>query len=566
MLNKMNFENIFLKRYNAYFFFFGIGFIVYFNSLFGAFLWDDTIQIVNNHLVHSFFNLPLFFSNNNILTGSFYRPLQISFLSFLYTFFGQSTFFFHLSQVTIHIMNAILIFKLFSQVINKKLSYFLALIFLVHPIQVESVSYISALSEPLCTFFGLLALLIATKKSSKPSIIFSIYGLLFLSILSKETGFFFIFLVLTYQLLNRTQRFVWHALTTLALVILYLFMRFQIAHIKYTKLSFIPIQDASLQDRLATMPQIAFYYIKTFIFPKNLFISQQWLIDSITFHNFYFPLILIIILVFLTIRIGLWIKTYRKNYFLSFIFFGLWFLLGISMFLQIIPLTMTVADRWFYTPMIGLLGMLGIILQQVRLQSNLAKNICLIFAVFIIIGLSLRTVVRNNDWHDALTLYHHDVRYMKNFFLESDLGVEYLSRGQYDKARIHFKNSVEILPYEVNLFNLGLTYAKAGDTKTAKIYFKEAVGHYKGYLDHTSFARLLFIYNDPEDAKTLIQNGLVVKPNDLELLMFLGLAEYKLDNKQMALEIAQKVYSLYPSPQTQYILYQITNNLPLELK
>src|SRR5258708_3970813 len=91
-----------------------IGLIGFFNSLFGAFVWDDVYQIQNNTLVHSILNIGLYFTGSTFsqsqgaFEGLYYRPLMTTVFSLLYTIFGTQTFFFHFFQLSIHILNAIL--------------------------------------------------------------------------------------------------------------------------------------------------------------------------------------------------------------------------------------------------------------------------------------------------------------------------------------------------------------------------------------------------------------------------------------------------------------------------
>ncbi|PIV70924.1 hypothetical protein COW57_02525, partial [Candidatus Roizmanbacteria bacterium CG17_big_fil_post_rev_8_21_14_2_50_39_7] len=61
-------------------------------------------------------------------------------------------FFFHLTSVVFHIATAVLIFYLFKRFFKENIAFFLSLIFLVHPANVEAVCFASALQEVLFTF------------------------------------------------------------------------------------------------------------------------------------------------------------------------------------------------------------------------------------------------------------------------------------------------------------------------------------------------------------------------------------------------------------------------------
>src|SRR6266566_3309867 len=141
-----------------------IGFIVFSNSLFNGFVWDDVDYILNNPQVHQL-SLPDIFDSNIFNTGLFYRPLQAMFFTSMYLLFGHQAFFYHLVQLTLHIIDTCLLFMFFCLFFTEGISLFLALVFLVHPINVESVAWISASVNEVCFFFGITALLLVHKQS-----------------------------------------------------------------------------------------------------------------------------------------------------------------------------------------------------------------------------------------------------------------------------------------------------------------------------------------------------------------------------------------------------------------
>lgn len=352
----------------------------------------------------------------------------------------------------------------------------------------------------------------------------------------------------------------------ISVFLVYLFIRYGTGSTHFTYQQYIPIMTLSLSERLINVPQVLFYYLKTFLFPLNLAVNQTWIIRAIDFSNFFFPFIMLLIFFSSLCVFGTYLYKKEKKEFKIFIFFFMWLLLGLLLHAQFVPLDFTVADRWFYFPIVGFIGVIGVCINELRKYLKVPQPAWIVYGIVVIALLAFRTVVRNTDWRDAFTLYKHDVRYTQSNLLENDLGLEYMSRGQYDNAISHFKKSIALLPFEVNFYNLGLTYVKRGDEKNARIYFRQAVQHYKEFAGHGVIAKLLLIYNDPEDAKTLINKGLANNPLDPQLTMYLAIGEYKLGNKQVALDLATRLYSTYPNAQTQSLLNQINNNAPIELK
>src|SRR5260221_8421303 len=173
-----------------------IGFIVFCNSLFNDFILDDKLFIIDPPDVHSINILYLF--GRNIFNAAYYRPLTALYFAILYSISGAHSFLYHFFQITFHIYNSIILYILLQTLFDRHnqrsiteseerewnrltgsekvkylrkygsrikqsdlsnlninlLSFFLSLIFLIHPIIVEFVTYISAIGDPLIFQLG----------------------------------------------------------------------------------------------------------------------------------------------------------------------------------------------------------------------------------------------------------------------------------------------------------------------------------------------------------------------------------------------------------------------------
>ncbi|MDE2025659.1 MAG: hypothetical protein KGJ07_04150, partial [Patescibacteria group bacterium] len=374
----------FIKKYKYYSWIVGLGLLVYANSLFNGFIWDDKTYIINNAQVHTL-SLNLLFGQNWFNSAGFYRPIPALYFASLYVLFGNISFFYHIFQVGLHIINVILIFALFKKFINKPLSLILSLIFLVHPLNTESVGYIAASDSGIFFFFGLSALLLSWQEKISSKKAAFIFFLLLLSIMSKETGVLFVLLILLSRLLFHKKLlglFIGGSIITL---IVYACLRIAVIGTHYVKQNTVPIMQLSFLQRMMHVPEIIWYYVSTFFFPLHLAVSQNWIITHPTFANFYFPLLIDSLLCLMMLSGGFFL--FKKNALSPYIFFSFWIVMGIGMLLQLIPLDMTVADRWMYFPMVGILGVLGILCQQVITKVKSREYI--LVAVVIIALLSI---------------------------------------------------------------------------------------------------------------------------------------------------------------------------------
>lgn len=536
-----------------------IGAAVYSNSLFNSFVWDDEEQIVQNVLVHSIKNLPGYFSGSTFntggaggLTGIYYKPMMTSLFSLVYTFFGPRPFFFHFLQTMIHLMNIGLIFGIFNKLLTKNAAFWATLIFAVHPINVESVAYISALQDVLFAFFGLLGLisLIKAKKAT------AIFGLWLLSLLSKETGIIFLAIGAVYIILYRKNYLQKYLAGAVILILVYLFLRLGLAHIPFASQDLSPITRVSLKTRVLAIPKIVEFYLITYLYPKDLIIAQHWIVEKINWNDFWKPLTIIggvgAIGGMMAIK---QLKNDKKNRAAAG-FFGGWFLTGLGIHLQIFPLDMTVADRWFYLSQVGFLGMTASIL---TIDNRKWKKIFGLLAIFGILLLSARTIRRNMDWKNGLTLFGHDITLAgESFDLQNNYGVELFRTGNLEQAKIHFEKSTQLAPFWwTNWNNLGVTHQREGDIDKAGVAYQKAIDNGDYYL---AWENLAFIKLNQEDnlaTENFLAKGLSKLPMNENLLIAMSMVKQKLGKSDEAVYFAQRAYQITPSPRNGYILQKL---------
>lgn len=549
-----------------------IGSLLYFNSLFNGFVWDDEEQVVNNALVHSINNIPALFSGSTFNTGGsgslggiYYKPLMSTIFAIIYTVFGNNPALFHLFQISVHIANSIIVFFLFKIFLKRGVAFFLSLIFLIHPINTETVVYVSALQDTLYLLFGLLALLLSITKPAGLKTYFTVGLLLLLSLLSKETGLLFLLIILLMKTIFAKKQLKPFIITFLSVTTFYLLLRFAVANVPFGNGSLSPIMRTTIWERLINIPAILFFYLRTFLIPLDLATAQHWVVKKISFNDFYIPLIWISSLFTLAVIFMFHLKKQPKT-FLLFFFFLLWTMAGLVLHSQIIPLDMTVAERWFYFPMVGILGMIGILAEKVTIKHKFQAYYYSAILILLII-LAGRTITRTFDWRNGLTLFSHDIKVSKNAFdLENNLGVELYRVSRFSEAKNHFGNSTQLAPYWwTNWNNLGVMYEREGDLNTAGQYYQKAIqnGHYS--LAYENMAKIL-LSSDGKSAEEFTRKSLKVLPNNPRLWLILSLAQYKQNKNNEAKFSAKQSYLLLPNPQSYYIFSRLEQNLPLEIK
>lgn len=172
----------------------------YINSLSTYFILDDYSAVVSNmhirELKLSNVLTPMYREVNpdKFKVPIYSRPIQILSYAIDYRIWKLNPFGYHLMNMILHILNAILIFVLFSELFKNKLcAFFGALLFGVHPVFTSAVTYISGRADVLLLLFSLLMVICFIKSIKTWGLVLSYYILSLLCFVfvlgSKETGF-----------------------------------------------------------------------------------------------------------------------------------------------------------------------------------------------------------------------------------------------------------------------------------------------------------------------------------------------------------------------------------------
>ena len=170
---------------------------------------DDVIILDNFERISNFSGIVSEFSKT-YPGGDDYKPLTMVSFYLYAAFSGQSTYFYHFTNLIIHALVCIILFR-FLVLLNfsKPASLIGALIFAVHPLIGGNIALISSRSNLLMLAFGLLAMLYCIKYfNSRASVNIWLSGLfVLLSMLSDFSGFAFSLLIITYSVVFHNREF-----------------------------------------------------------------------------------------------------------------------------------------------------------------------------------------------------------------------------------------------------------------------------------------------------------------------------------------------------------------------
>ena len=443
--------------------------VVYVPGLSNSFTYlDDHVQVVENPFVRSL----NFESIKGIFTTYFvgmYQPVTTIIYAATNTFFGMKPTAFHGLSLLLHIINSLLVFKLLRSFLkSNNLPVVLTAVFVTHPMQVESVAWVSAFSNLLFSFFFLLAFWFYIRYKNEGNIKFWTYCLVLfiLSCLSKSAAVIFPIVLFAYDYFSSAKfelklffQKIPFLLISLIFGIVTLLGRETAGHLSDLSAAFSSIDRVFLVSN-----SFLFYPIKFLLpYPLSAFYPYPELTDGHLPSLFYLSPILLIV-----IALGLF-KVRNKK---LIIFGSFWFIITIFLVLQFVPFgNQITTDRYIYLPLFGLLLILGSALQKVK-ESNL-----LVAAVIPIFILTTTSFQRVQIWQNDQTLWesvietHPTVSQAYN-----NLGSFALKQNQSQQAFNYFNQAIQIQPNYADAYsNRGNLYAQAGNSSAAIKDFDTAI-------------------------------------------------------------------------------------------
>ncbi|MFH1665717.1 MAG: tetratricopeptide repeat protein, partial [Candidatus Omnitrophota bacterium] len=474
---------------------FAASFAVYSNTLSSDFIWDDEYLIINNSQIKSFSHLPNVFKtyvgygSENI--NNFYRPVQEISNMIDYAVWGLKPFGFHLTNVIMHSLAAVMV-MLFIFTVSEKLlaGFFGALFFAIHPVHSEAIAYIAGRADPLYAFFMLVSLTLFIRSvKTVPRGALSNIGLYIASI------FFF-----TVSLLAKEMIFIMPLLAYLYMFFFLkgtekndLYRRFRLRWVPYavivagygvlraTVLSFSDIAPASAFTkipflyRLLTFFRTVGVYFRLLLLPTDLHMER-----SLRITNSVFDIEALLAALMMAGIVWMTYTAYKNNKRVL-AFAIVWFFANLLPVSNIIPINSFIAEHWIYMASIGPFMLIGLGLAwlwQAIPAGGRSLRIGFVLAVLFPLWLySELTFNRNKDWKDEISFFNSTLKYHpKNARLYLNLGNTYYEKGQTDQAIEQYLKSIAINKnYAVAYGNIGSAYLSKKDIDNAEKYISIAI-------------------------------------------------------------------------------------------
>jgi len=466
-------------------------FSVYLNTVGNEFVFDDHLMITNRPVIQSFSNLGYVLKD--------YRPFRglIQMLEFHY--FGLNPVGYHFVNISLHIFTSLTVFAVIKQLTGQLWPGFLtAIIFALHPIQTDAVTYISGLRDVLAGFFYLLGfwLFLIYRWTEKVKFLLMALGAYGLGVLSKEVAITLIAMFLLYDVftnlcartecgmeqrenLYRTivQTFVRYRYFYLSVIALgvavayyYIVLMHASGRIIGTRIGW---WGGSVLLNFLTASKVMMYYLKQLLFPIHL--SEDYMGIGIVAKS---PFQASAILSFIGVcgYLYLAVRLYVQRSLMGFALF--WFFIGLTPSLQFIPHHELMAEHYLYIPTVGFAFFLALTINDLykRCYWKTVRKLMCCGVVLVLILYAARTIVRNRDWNNDLSLV---TKHLTLFPIAPranlELGYLYLRMNLLEAAEEALKRSLAQSPdYALTLNDMGVLYSRLFDYDAAIVHFKAA--------------------------------------------------------------------------------------------
>jgi len=445
-------------------------FLIYARTLGYPFInWDDPRYIVDNIDIRTLnlHHLQRFFSTPYV---GVYAPLTMVSFALDYQLFHFHAWGYHASNTLLHLASTAMVYGIVLSLAGEWLvALGVALIFGIHPVQPESVVWISQRKNVLSFFFFLVAFSChirarraADPKASRSAAIASVIAFI-LACLAKPLSVMLPPILMAYDYCygywsrKTPLKYAPHLIVSLTLGLISIaiahdathggsiggsrwttFLTVMVAMMKYIQLMFVPVHQSILYP---------FPLYRSLLHPHVLLSAGG-------------------------LAAGAWGIFYLWNKDRGLFFWAVWYLILLFPVLNIIPLLDYMQDRWLYLPLVGIFT---ILLTLIVRQAG--RGMCAVAIAVLTVFFSLANLNRQQVWANPEALWLETRKVSKEYWSSPyyNLGHYYVKNGELDKAIPEFERTIERFNHPGAWGALGTVYLKKGMLDKAVPYFQKAL-------------------------------------------------------------------------------------------
>lgn len=464
----------------------------------------------------------------------------------------------HLTNVLLHAAAATLLFLVFRRMTGVLWrSAFVAAVFAVHPLHVESVAWISERKDVLSGVFFMLTLGAHARYARQPDSrarYFLVIALFAAGLMSKGmlVTLPFLLLLLDWWPLHRItaetpggSAVAWREIRASALPLMVekipLFL-LSAASCIITSLAPEDVPDLSFSSRLGNAIVSCAIYLRQMVWPTGLAIPYPYPANGRPAWEVALSLAMLAAISILVFVFG------KKRPWL--IVGWLWYLGMLVPVIGVVQISYySHADRYTYLPQIGLYLLLA--WTATDLVSNLPhrRPVLAVTGAVIVAALMLLARAQTAYWENNQTLWNHTLAVTDdNVIALNNLGNDLLQKGQADEAITNYEKAIQIDPsYTEALLDLGNAFLQKGEMDRAMGQYQKTLGINPRHAEaHSNLGFVLHQEKRLDEAIAQYLEALEIKPDMLETRLNLGVAFQQKGELDKALDQFQKAVDINP--------------------
>jgi len=472
----------------------------------------------------------------------------------------------HLTNVLLHTATVILLFLVLRNMTGAFWrSAFVAAIFAIHPLRVESVAWVTERKDVLSGLFFVLTLGAYVRYVRRPFavgryltvLLFFTLGMLSKSMLVTMP---FVMLLLDYWPLRRfggTERresseavpcsglsggpSLWGLLIE-KVPFLLVAAAGSVTTILAEGKAY-PVEYLSIPWRIANALVAYATYLKQLFYPAGLAVFYPHPENHLSFGLVGGSALLLFIITLVAA------VDWRKRPFL--LVGWLWYL---GMLVPVIGLlqvgAQSHADRYTYLPQIGLYILIAWAVAELCGAWRYRRSVLSVSAVVILLACGVRAHDQTKIWRDSISLWEHTLAHTSgNYVAHFNLGSSLADKGKVEEAIAHYREAIRIKPtYAEAYYNWGVALGRQGKLKEAFARYERAIELKPFYPDAlNNFGNAMSAEGRVSDAIQLYERALRLKPNFPEAYYNLGIALTKMGKSKQAIERYEQALRLNPN-------------------
>jgi tetratricopeptide (TPR) repeat protein len=502
----------------------GTALFSYLPALHGGFIWDDHVLLTDNPLIKASDGLYRFWFTTE---APDYWPLTSTTFWLEWRLWGSNPTGYHATNVALHAIEALLLWAVLLK-LRMRGAYLAALLFAVHPVNVESVAWIAQRKNLVAMLFFLLATLFYLEADqdgagrTRPGarrwygLSLSMFVLALLGKGSVATLPVLLLLLVWWQRRRVAARDLVRVApfaATAALLVL--------VNIWFQTHGTGPIRTASVGERLLGAGAVVWFYLSKALLPLRLaFVYPQWHVEVGR------PLWWLPLLAAVGVSTALWLyrETWSRPFLMSWAFFCV-ALLPVMGLTDVYFMTYSlVADHYQHIAIIGVIALVAAGWSEWQRRARRPSRTA---AVAVLVGtLAWLTVRQSATYRDEETLYRATIEANPDCWLAHyNLAIDLKAEGRRQDALLHLEEAVRAKPdYADAHTNLAIALSEEGRSGEALSHAEEAVRLRPDMPEAlVNLGLVLTKGGRPAEALAPLERAVQLRPGSAEVQYNLGL-------------------------------------------